>query len=353
MQSEMTRSGFLPDRTIHLHPTQTCNLACAHCYSESGPRATASLTLASMTRALGILRGEGYTNVSLSGGEPMMFNGLASLIYDAHAMGYRVTMISNGLFSAQHFDPIAAQLDGIAISFDGLAERHDAIRGRHGAFAQASATLTRLADQDRSVAAAISVTRAAIPELPDLVDHLLRCGAKALQIRPVALAGRAKTATLFSALTEADEARLFLVALALREELEGSLPVHCDLVPARNLWLQREDYAALFDEAADPPLADLVNPLVITSAGALKPMTYDFADRFDIAAVGSLSRERLHDYKRTGVASFRSLVADELHKLQRTEWLVDWFDHCAQASGRVDQVPSTTDRGYIASVPSA
>ena len=32
------RSGFLPDRIIHLHPTRLCNLACLHCYSESDPQ---------------------------------------------------------------------------------------------------------------------------------------------------------------------------------------------------------------------------------------------------------------------------------------------------------------------------
>ena len=31
------RSGFLPDRTVHLHPLDRCNLACSHCYSASSP----------------------------------------------------------------------------------------------------------------------------------------------------------------------------------------------------------------------------------------------------------------------------------------------------------------------------
>ena len=334
MESERVRSGFLPDRTIHLHPTQTCNLACAHCYSESGPRERATLGLPAITRALGLLRTEGYGQVSLSGGEPMMYPGLLTLIGEAHAMGYRVTMISNGLFSARHLDPVAERVDGIAISFDGLAEQHDAIRGRRGAFEHASATLRRLAGAGAPVAAAVSVAREAIPGLPDLVDHLVQCGARALQIRPVALAGRARTATSFSPLTAADQARLFLVVLALQEELQGSVPLQCDLVPARNLWRQRDDYAALLEASGPRPLADLVNPLVITSAGALKPMTYDFDDRFVIASIDRTSRERLDAYKRAGVEGFRDLIATAFERLPDDASFVDWFDHCARLSGK-------------------
>ena len=38
-----SRSGFLPDRILHLHPTRLCNLACRHCYSESDPQQQAAL----------------------------------------------------------------------------------------------------------------------------------------------------------------------------------------------------------------------------------------------------------------------------------------------------------------------
>lgn len=334
MESERTRSGFLPDRTIHLHPTQTCNLACAHCYSESGPRERAALAIPVMVRGLTMLKAEGYAHVSLSGGEPMMYPGLPKLIDEARAIGYRVTMISNGLFSAAHVDEVVARIDGIAISFDGLAERHDAIRGRRGAFLQASETLRRLADRDAPVAAAVSVTHETIPDLPELVDHLVQCGARALQIRPVALAGRARTATLFSPLTLADHARLFLVVLALQEEMQGRIPVQCDLAPAQSLWQQRDDYFALLEAGDAQPLADLVNPLVITSDGTLKPVTYDFDDAFAITTIDRISPQRLAAYKRTDVQAFRTLIADAFDELQRNAWLVDWFDHCARMSAR-------------------
>ncbi len=184
------RSGFLPDRIVHLHPTRLCNLACLHCYSESGPKEKAALDLETLKRALPLLKAEGYQLVSLSGGEPLVYAPLVPLVDHAHAHGFRVTMITNGLFSNKRMDEAVSRLDGVAISFDGLATTHNRLRGRADAFERSCAALARLADDGRPVAAAISLTREAIPDLPDLADHLVGLGAQALQVRPVALAGR-------------------------------------------------------------------------------------------------------------------------------------------------------------------
>src|SRR6187402_1546244 len=78
------RSGFLPDRIIHLHPTRLCNLACLHCYSESDPGQRTALEPAAIGSALEILRAEGYALVSLSGGEPLVYKPLRQVIDRAH-----------------------------------------------------------------------------------------------------------------------------------------------------------------------------------------------------------------------------------------------------------------------------
>jgi Fe-coproporphyrin III synthase len=327
-----SRSGFLPDRIIHLHPTRLCNLACVHCYSESGPQHRGGLGPAVVASALEVLRAEGYEAVSLSGGEPLVYPGLAAVVRSAKALGFRVTMITNGLLVDRH-TTVLAELDGMAISFDGLAERHDAVRARAGAFEKACAALGRVAADGRPVAAAISLTRDAIPELPDLADHLVALGARALQIRPVARAGRAKAMADDAFYSAADRARLYLVAAALQQELE--VRVHCDLAPAQGLWRERGAYAALLascDEPAELPLAELVNPLIITDEGTLKPIAYDFDPRFDVAGLDDLSAERLRGYKEEGLADFRDLIGAALARLEDLRDLVDWFDGCARLS---------------------
>jgi pyruvate-formate lyase-activating enzyme len=330
------RSGFLPDRIIHLHPTRLCNLACLHCYSDSDPRQSSALDPIALVDALAALRAEGYTAVSLSGGEPLVYKPLAVVIDRAHALGLRVTMITNGLLVNERMDPLLAQLDGIAVSFDGMAESHNTIRRRPDSFGRACAAIERLAAADRPVAAAISLSRDGIAELPDLVDHLVDIGARRFQVRPVARAGRAKglpAGTFFGA---ADRARLYLVVLALQRELP-EIRLHCDLAPAHGLWQQRDAYAGLLGSCeampyADRPLADLVNPLVITDAGTLKPIAYDFAAPFDIGSIDALGDGALRAWKQDRLAPLQALIGGAVAGLQDRSDLVDWFDHCARLS---------------------
>jgi molybdenum cofactor biosynthesis enzyme MoaA len=331
--ADSARSGFLPDRIIHLHPTRLCNLACLHCYSASGPDQRGALDPATLTGALAVLRAEGYEAVSLSGGEPLVYRDIGAVVRSAKDLGFRVTMITNGLLADDRHATVLAQLDGMAISFDGLAEIHDVIRARRGAFDRACAALAQLAGDGLPVAGAISVTPDALPDLPDLAYHLAGLGARALQIRPVARAGRAKLMPASAFGGPADRARLFLVAAALGQELAPDVRVHCDLAPSQGLWRERDAYAALLSGVA-APLAELVNPLVVTDDGQLKPIAYDFDSRFDIAALDGLTAERLRSYKDGKLADFRDLVAGALATLEQQHELVDWFDFCTRLSER-------------------
>jgi Fe-coproporphyrin III synthase len=332
----MMRSGFLPDRIIHLHPTRLCNLACLHCYSESNPQQRGALDHGVLCSALEVLRAEGYAQVSLSGGEPLVYTPLREIVERSRELGYRVTMISNGLLANERMDPVLEQLDGIAISFDGLEATHNALRGRPDAFRRACGALERLASKGLPVAAAISLARDSIPELPDLVVHLVGLGARGVQVRPVARAGRARTLADGTFYSEIDRARLYLVVAALQQELP-EIRVRCDLAPTRGLWDQRDDYAGLLGSCGticteDRPLADLVNPLVITDAGIAKPIAYDFDARFDVASITDLSRETLRAYKHERLPALQALIGGAVAGLQDSRDFVDWFDHCTRLS---------------------
>lgn len=332
-----TRSGFLPERIVHLHPTRLCNLSCLHCYSESDPSHKEALDPDVLGAALGLLRAEGYVLLSLSGGEPLLYPPLRAVVEQSRELGFRVTMISNGLLATKRMDSVLSLLDGVAISFDGLAATHNAMRRRSDAFERACAAVQRIAATGRPVAAAISLTREAIPELPDLADHLVSLGVRALQVRPVARAGRARSLADCSFHSSSDYARLYLVVLALQKELSPEVQVHCDLAPAKGLWQQRDAYSGLLGSCEtvpleDRPLADLVNPLVVIDTGLLKPIAYDFDGRFDVASIDGLSSDYLRCYKRQRLPALQKLIGGALASMQARQGLVDWFDHCARLS---------------------
>src|SRR4051812_5628843 len=109
------RSGFLPGRVVHVHPTRLCNMACLHCYSESSPQQRTALDANVLCDALRLLRREGYEAISLSGGEPLVYADLRTVVERARAIGFRVTMISNGLLVTERTAELLSLLDGIAI----------------------------------------------------------------------------------------------------------------------------------------------------------------------------------------------------------------------------------------------
>jgi hypothetical protein len=187
------------------------------------------------------------------------------------------------------------------------------------------------------VAAAISLSRDAIPELPDLVDHLINLGARAIQVRPVARAGRARELADSTFYSDTDRARLYLVILALQRELQDHVRVHSDLAPAQGLWSQRDAYAGLLATCdvrpyEERPLADVVNPLVITDTGVLKPIAFDFDQRFDVASMPELSPDRLAGYKREGLPRLQELLGGAVASLKDRTDLLDWFDYCTRLS---------------------
>lgn len=336
------RSGFLPERIVHLHPTRLCNLACLHCYSTSDPQQRSALDADLLCRGLSLLRREGYSALSISGGEPLVYPALLTVVQHARAEGFRVSLITNGLLVGARTEGLLQLLDGVAVSFDGLAATHNALRGRADAFERASAAVAYLAQRGRPVAAALSLTRDALEELPDLADHLVDLGACALQVRPVARAGRATGLVGQPFFTAEDQARLYLVVLALQQELPSAVRLHCDLAPVQGLWQQRNAYAGLLGDCADNGatrgLAELVNPLVITETGALKPIAYDFNPAFDIGLLGAWGADELDQYKRQRngpLQALRGLLGQTLAGFEDGVGLVDWFDHCTRMSERV------------------
>ena len=101
--------------------------------------------------------------------------------------------------------------------------------------------------------------------------------------------------------------------------------MHCDLAPAQGLWQQRDDYTCLLGSCQDlryedRALAELVNPLVITETGTLKPIAYDFEGQVDLTSIDDLPSDRLRDYKRHRLPRQQSLVSGALVGPAGSQW---------------------------------
>ncbi|MBN8630847.1 MAG: radical SAM protein [Rhodobacterales bacterium] len=335
----LARSGFLPDRTVHLHPLDLCNLACSHCYSASSPLRRTILPLEPLLAALPRLRAEGYEVISLSGGEPLLYPWLGDLLAAAKVEGFRTAAISNGFRVSQRHRPVIEALDRIAISFDGLEARHNAMRGNGQAWARAVAGLRYLAEIGKPAAAAFTVTRDSLCEVPDFIELCAGLGVRAVQLRPLVMAGRAREEAAGLALSEADTARLWLMAQTLQLAWEGEVAVHVDLAPAEALAADARAWDLALTGGADQRLSDVVNPLVVTPEGRLRPWTYDFPEEFDLGQLRDLAPAR-RVWIALGLPRLRRLLARTLQAAAREEGFLDWFAFQRDTASQCPQVPA-------------
>lgn len=129
---------------ISWNTTKRCNLACRHCYRESGPEVDTcnELTTEEGKTLIRQIRNAGFRLLILSGGEPLMREDIYDLVSTAKEAGLIPAMGTNGTLLSRD----AAQelkdrgLKGIAISVDSLdSAYHDDFRGCCGAFDQTQA----------------------------------------------------------------------------------------------------------------------------------------------------------------------------------------------------------------------
>src|SRR5215471_15129281 len=124
-------------RVLHLHPTRRCNLQCLHCYSESGPAERQTIATEIAVSAVAGAARLGYTMLSVSGGEPLMYPGLWALLDEARRAGMIRAIVTNGMaITGRLASRLRDAADVVAVSLDGPPERHNHLRHHPAAFAR-------------------------------------------------------------------------------------------------------------------------------------------------------------------------------------------------------------------------
>jgi len=341
------RSGFLPARVVHLHPTRACNLACAHCYSDSSPQVRETLDVGVIVEALGRLREEGYEIVSISGGEPLVYRPLDQLVAAAAGLGFRVHMITNGLLlSEERLTKLAPHLFLMGVSLDGAEATHNAVRGRHDAFRSAMRALTVLSKSNVPFGIIYAVTAQSLEDVPWAFELARDLGAKLLHLRPLAPEGRARSMAASWTLTPEDCARLFLLAqlLGSYSETADAPRVQVDLVHVPTLSAARSQFALLDPAGTVEHLSDAVNPLVIDSLGHCWPFTYGIDARLHLADISNgVTPELLRPHP--GQMSQLAALLDATFQTAESTGMeyLDWFTHLTAVSRRMP-IPAAAAR---------
>lgn len=86
-----------------LYLTDNCNLRCSFCGSWNQNGVSNSLNIEKIRRYLNELYNKGYRYLSLSGGEPFLYDSLYDVIEFANQKGFLVNVTTNGLMIDEHY----------------------------------------------------------------------------------------------------------------------------------------------------------------------------------------------------------------------------------------------------------
>jgi len=295
---------------LQLHPSRRCNLACLHCYSSSGPDVREELAIDLLRACLDDAFAAGYRQLAVSGGEPLLYGDLPALLAHARQLGMLTTVTTNGMLATgRRWEPVAPFIDYVAVSIDGRPAEHDAIRGQRGAFDKTVNHLAVIRASSVPFGIIFTLTQHNVDNLEFVVRLAAREGARAVQVHPLTMDGRA-----IAALPEArPDALELIVALVEARRLGEALgvPVHVDAVTAEQLVRYRSRFVP---SRPVTTLTDVAPILIVQSDGNVMPLTHGLDARF---ALGSLGEARLTALAGRWLATGR---ADELAQLCSRTW---------------------------------
>ena len=328
---------------LQVHPTLRCNLSCTHCYSSSGPSAREELALADLLRVVDDAVDAGYGQLSVSGGEPLLYDGLPELLTHARGRGMVTSLVTNGLLlRTRRWERVRELTDVVAVSVDGTEDEHDLIRGRRGAYARTVAGLRSLQESGTAYALTTTLTQFNAASLESVVRLGAEHGAAAVQVHPLSVMGRA------DAMAEHRPDTLELLASLTEAAWLGRtlhVPVHLDAVTREQLLAFRETFVP-------PPhatLSQLAGTLVVAADGSVRPLTWDIDPTLHLGSLDLAPLSELAD------AWQRSSAPVRLRLACAEAWLalVDaedspvsyWYDAVAAASRTASQTVTPTRSG--------
>ena len=142
-----------PLASLYLYLSDQCNLSCRHCWISPGfsQGATNGIPLEHLKKTILEAKTIGLQNVKLTGGEPLLYRDIKSLLRFLADEDIIVIIESNGtLFDRSILETLQlCQVDQISVSLDAATrEIHDEIRGVKGGFDRALEGLSLLSEYE-------------------------------------------------------------------------------------------------------------------------------------------------------------------------------------------------------------
>jgi len=160
--------------SLSVEITTRCNSSCSHCFVRARGPERSSLDPDLVRTLVWDGYGIGYRHLHLTGGEPLLWEGLLHIFDYAFALGYQTAfMNTNGTLLT---DDVSRELGaysglGISVSLQGPRPLHDRIRGK-GSYDRALKGIENAVSAGLPVHVFTTVCRGLIPDLPRFAEVL-------------------------------------------------------------------------------------------------------------------------------------------------------------------------------------
>jgi MoaA/NifB/PqqE/SkfB family radical SAM enzyme len=329
-------------KSIQIHPSRLCNLSCLHCYSFSSPKERGALGVALLSDALSDAADEGYDYVSISGGEPLLYKPLKTLLINAKDIGYKTAITTNGmLLNEGHLEKLGGVTDFIAVSLDGIPESHNRMRNSEMAFEKMSENLELLRDSAIPFGFIFTLTQYNLHELDWVINFALEQGAKLLQIHPLENNGFASEQLIDEFPDRTESAYAYLYSGTMVQKLNGKLAIQIDYAN-RTLVQEEPNQVYVFDQKPTytTPLADCLGRLAIEPDGTIVPIQYGFSRNYALGNIQNTNFKKLaNDWKKNKMYNFYDLCESVYQEVidDSKPFVFNWNEIIAAASNRETQ----------------
>jgi len=200
-----------PITQIDLVLTTQCNFRCKHCYiKKENLRKTESISVEDWKTVLGKLSKKGLLAISVTGGEPLTYNGIYEVLDYANELGLKIQLLTNGFLITEAFVSRISTYRNVIVqvSLDGSsAGTSEKQRGPQGAFDRTIKNIGLLTSQGVEVIIAMVLNKNNIRDIYDgsMIQLCLDLGVHVLGITPtvISVANAAENKEMFLSPQEA------------------------------------------------------------------------------------------------------------------------------------------------------
>jgi MoaA/NifB/PqqE/SkfB family radical SAM enzyme len=169
---EKSNPGII-EENLSIEVTTRCNSPCPHCFARAGISKHSSLPVDIVKEISTEGYNTGYRHLHVTGGEPLLWDGLFDLLEYVFDLGYKTVFLNtNGTLLTRDINRRLAQYENltISVSLQGPEALHDRIRGV-GSYRRTIQGIEKALDAGIGVIIFTTTGRRLLADLPNFVDE--------------------------------------------------------------------------------------------------------------------------------------------------------------------------------------